>query len=104
MEVIVTDDNFDQILASGQLVMVDFWASWCAPCRALAPVISEISKEYEGRLVVGKYNVDSDSVLASRLGIRSIPTVIFFRNGEMVDYSVGLVGKPKLTEKIDALL
>ena len=100
----VTEQNFDELLNSGMPVMVDFGATWCGPCKALAPRIEEIEKEYEGKAFVGTADVDECSDLAARFRIRNVPTVLFFKNGETKDKSVGLVQKSTLTDKIDALL
>ncbi len=100
----VTDQNYSGILTSDKPVMVDFWAPWCQPCRMLGPTIEEIAQEYEGRAVVGKCNVDENEELAGKLGIRSIPSVFFFKGGKPVDVSVGLVPKEALTEKLNKLL
>ena len=83
---------------------MDFWAPWCGPCRMLGPAIAEIAKEYDGRIVVGKYNIDDFSDVASKLGIMSIPTVILFKDGQIADMMIGLRDKEEITAKIDALL
>lgn len=100
-----TDSNINEIIASGQPVVVDFWATWCGPCMAMAPIVEEIAKEYEGRAVVGKYNCDEESDFATECGIRSLPTLLFFKNGVKTD--IRLVGGQKadaLRTKIDELL
>lgn len=104
MEKTVTDSNFNEIIATGMPVVVDFWATWCGPCRALAPVVAEIAEEYDGKAVVGKCNVDDSQDLAVRFGIRSIPTLVFFKDGEAVDKIVGLSSKADIASKIDSLL
>lgn len=104
MEKIVTDANIAEILGGDKPVMIDFWASWCGPCRALAPVVEEIAGEYEGKAVVGKCNVDEASETPMKYGIRNIPTLLFFKNGQLVDRLVGVVPKGNITAKLDALL
>ena len=100
----VTEENFNSIIGTDKPVMIDFGATWCGPCKALAPRIEEIEKEYEGRAVVGTADVDECSDLAAQFRIRNVPTVIFFKGGQPVDKSVGLVAKESLTEKLNALL
>ncbi len=93
-EVILTQNNFEEeVLKSDIPVLVDFWASWCGPCKMLAPTIAEIAKEYEGKVKVCKLNIDDDSSIAIKYGIVSIPTVVLFKNGEVADKSVGFVPK-----------
>ena len=104
MEVQITNENFAS-LKNGQLpFVIDFWATWCGPCRMLAPIIAELAKEYEGKIVVGKCDVEENEDLAQEFAIRNIPTVLFFRGGEIVDKVVGAVSKAKLDEKFQALL
>lgn len=85
-------------------MVIDFWATWCGPCRMLAPVVEELEKEYEGRVKIGSCNVDENQDAAAKLGIRSIPTLLFFKDGKLVDRSVGVVPKSDLAQKIEALL
>jgi len=104
MEVQITKENFES-LKNGQLpFVVDFWATWCGPCRMIAPLVSELAEEYEGQLVVGKCDVEENDELSAEFGIRNIPTLLFFKNGEVVDKLVGAVNKAKLEEKFKALL
>ena len=104
MEVQITNENFAS-LKNGQLpFVIDFWATWCGPCRMLAPIIAELAKEYEGKIVVGKCDVEENEDLAQEFAIRNIPTVLFFKGGEIVDKVVGAVSKTKLDEKFQALL
>ena len=105
MAVEITDSNFDElVMNSTQPVVVDFWAEWCGPCRIIGPVIEELSKEYEGRAIVGKVDVDANSEVSAKFNVRSIPTVLFIQNGVVVDKSVGAVPKATLAEKLYALL
>lgn len=101
---VVTAANFADILSSNKVVLVDFWATWCGPCRALAPTIDEIASEYEGKAFVGKCNVDDSSDLATKFRIMSIPTLLFFKDGQLVDRIVGALPKTAITAKLDALL
>ena len=105
MAVEITDLNFDElVMNSTQPVVVDFWAEWCGPCRIIGPVIEELSKEYEGRAIVGKVDVDANSEVSAKFNVKSIPTVLFIQNGVVVDKSVGAVPKAILAEKLNALL
>ena len=101
----VNDSNFDEIvLKSEKPVMVDFWAEWCGPCRMIAPYIDEISKEYEGKAVVVKCDVDNNPLVASKFGIRNIPTVLFFKNGAVADKQIGAAAKTNYSSKLNSLL
>ena len=101
----ITDANFDElVLKSDKPVVVDFWAEWCGPCRMIGPLINEMSKDYEGKALVGKVNVDLNANVSAQFGVRSIPTVLFIKNGEVVDKSVGAVPKATLEAKLEALL
>ena len=104
MEKIVTDQNFIETLRTDRLVMVDFWAPWCGPCRMLGPVVAELAEEYEGKVLVGKCNVDDNQIVPSQLGIMSIPAVFFFKDGKTVASSVGYRPKEDLKKIIDSLL
>ncbi len=97
-----TDGNFqEQVLDSGQVTVVDFWAQWCGPCRAIAPIIEELADEYAGSALVGKVDVDANQELAMQYSIRSIPTILILKNGEVVERHVGAITKPALQSKIE---
>ncbi|MBN4054771.1 thioredoxin [Nitrospira defluvii] len=101
----LSDDNFKaEVLESKTPILVDFWAAWCGPCRAIAPAIEILSSEFEGRAKVGKLDVDNNPATASGYQVSSIPTLLFFKNGEIVDRVVGVVSKKVLSEKLDAIL
>ena len=101
----VNDANFEEIvLKSDKPVLVDFWAEWCGPCRMVAPVVEELSQDYDGKLLVTKVDVDSNPETATKFGIRNIPTILFFKDGEIVDKHVGAAPKSALATKVDALL
>jgi thioredoxin 1 len=103
MAIEITDSNFEElVLKSSKPVLVDFWAEWCGPCRMVGPVVEELSKEYDGKAVVGKVNVDLNSGISMKYGIRNIPTLLYFKNGEVVDKQVGVVPKATLAGKLDA--
>jgi len=105
MAVEFTDANFEeQVLKSDKPVLVDFWAEWCGPCRMVGPVVEELSNDYSGKAVIGKVNVDHNPSIAAKYGIRSIPTILFFKNGEVVDKSVGAVPKAALADKLNAVV
>ena len=104
MALTINDANFAETLYTDKPVMVDFWATWCGPCRAIAPVVEELAQEYEGKAVIGKCNVDECDDVPMKYGIRSIPTLLFFKNGELVDRLVGASSKSAIAQKIDALL
>lgn len=100
----ITDANFNEYANSGKPMVLDFWAEWCGPCRMVSPIIDELAQEYEGRVVIGKMDVDNNNEVVGQFGIRNIPTVLFLKNGEMVDKIVGATSKDKFVEKIEALL
>jgi len=104
MEVQITNENFESLKNGQQPLVVDFWATWCGPCRMISPIISELAKEYDGKITVGKCDVEENEDLAADFGIRNIPTIIFMKDGEIVDKVVGAVAKGTLEEKFKALL
>ena len=104
MEKVITSTNFEEALATPGLLVIDFWAVWCGPCRILSPVVDELAAEFEGRATIAKCNVDDCDEVASRFGIRNIPTLIFLKDGQMVDRTVGVVPKAELKAKIESYL
>ena len=104
MEVKVTSENFESLKNGAQPFVVDFWATWCGPCRMVGPIISELAEKYDGKITVGKCDIEEDEDLAVEFGIRNIPTILFFKNGELVDKLVGAQSKQKFEEKFEALL
>ena len=104
MEVTITNQNLEQVLKSSSVVVVDFWATWCGPCSMLAPKGEEVSEVMEGKAVVAKCNVDEVREVAMKYRIMSIPTLIYFKNGEVVDKTVGVVSKEDIVSKINSLL
>lgn len=101
----LTDDTFaDEVLDADRPVLIDFWAPWCGPCRVVSPVVEELANEYVGQVKVGKINVDENPQTAQQYGIRGIPTLLFFKDGEVADRVVGAVPKPQLAKKLDALV
>ena len=104
MATVINDANYNELLESGKPVVIDFWAPWCGPCRSIAPIIEELATVYEDRVIIGKYNVDEDTDLGVEYGIRNIPTLLFFKDGQMVDKHVGTITRDAMTAKIDALL
>ncbi len=100
----ITDNNFAELINSDKPVLVDFWAEWCGPCKMIGPVVEEIAGEYLDKAVVGKMDVDANSAIPAQFGIRSIPTLMIFKNGELVDKIVGAVPKHVLTQKLEGAL
>jgi thioredoxin 1 len=100
----ITDANFEQFIQSDKPVLIDFWAEWCGPCRMVGPVVEELATEYEGRVIVGKLDVDANPQVSSKLGVRSIPTLLVFKNGQLIDKQVGAVPKHVLAQKLEAHL
>lgn len=104
MEVTITTANFQEYKNGSLPLVVDLWAPWCGPCRMVAPIISELAEDFDGKIVVGKCDVDENGDVASDFGVRNIPTILFFKNGELVDKFVGAASKDTLEEKFKALL
>jgi len=104
MALTITDANFQELLESGKPLVVDFWAEWCGPCRMITPIIEDLAKEYDGRANIGKCNVDENDAITQQFGIRNIPTILFFKNGELVYKVVGASQKPAIAAKIEAIL
>lgn len=104
MAKVFTDENINEVIKSGQPVVVDFWAEWCGPCKAVSPIIDELAQEFEGKVEIGKYDVDEGGDFMAEYGIRNIPTILFFKNGELHDRNVGSIAKDALKAKVEALL
>lgn len=104
MEKVINDNNFEEIVSSSKVVLIDFWATWCGPCRMLGPTIDDVAADFEGRATVAKCNVDDCEDLAVKFGIRSVPTMIFFKNGEVADRLIGLNSKEDIEAKLESLL
>ncbi|MBR6198432.1 MAG: thioredoxin [Bacteroidaceae bacterium] len=101
---VINEDNYKELAAQGKPMVLDFWATWCGPCKKIGPIIEELASEYEGQVIIGKVDVEEAEDLTAEFGIRNVPTVIFIKNGEVVDKSVGAATKAVLEEKVKALL
>jgi len=101
---VITDSNWEGLIAGDKPVVIDFWAEWCGPCRMIAPIVEEVATEYEEKVVVGKVDIDANPNVTVHFGIRNIPTLLFFKGGELVDKHVGAIRKPELVAKINQLL
>ena len=104
MEVVITKENFETLKKGDKPLVIDFWATWCGPCRLIAPIIEKMAEKYDGQIVVGKCDVEDQEDLAVEFGIRNIPTILFFKNGQVVDKMVGAQAKARIQEKFEALL
>lgn len=100
----ITSQNFNELMAQSKPVVVDFWATWCGPCKKIAPLVEELAAEYEGQAIIGKVNVEDEDELVGQFGIRNIPTILFFKDGAVVDKVVGAVPKSELEGKLNAIL
>ena len=104
MAQIINSNNFEALVATGKPIVLDFWATWCGPCKRVGPIIDELAQDYEGQAIIGKCDVEEDEDMAVRFGVRNIPTVFFIKNGEVVDKVVGAAARPVYEEKLKSLL
>ena len=100
----ITDANFSEVINTDKPVLVDFWAEWCGPCKMIGPIVEELANDFEGKAVIGEVDVDTNPEISAKYGIRSIPTLLVFKNGEIVDKQIGAVSKSILSQKIEAQL
>lgn len=104
MALAITDSNFEELVQSGQPLVVDFWATWCGPCKQIGPIIEELASEYEGKVTIGKCDIEDNDDLVAKFGIRNVPTVLFIKDGQVVDKQVGAATKNVFHDKIETLL
>ncbi len=104
MALAITQENYAEVIASEQPVVIDFWAEWCGPCRTIAPIVDELATEFEGRIIVAKCDVEENDDVVSKYGVRNIPTIVMLKGGELVDKHVGAISKDDLKAKLEALL
>ncbi|MBR6369523.1 MAG: thioredoxin [Bacteroidaceae bacterium] len=104
MEQEITEKNYEEVTGQGKPVMIDFWATWCGPCRRLAPIVGELAAEYDGKVIVGKCDIEENTDLTDRFGIMNVPTVVFIKDGKEVDRVVGAAAKNVFQEKLNALI
>ena len=104
MAQVITSENFEALLNTGKPMVLDFWATWCGPCRMVGPLIEQLAQEYDGHAIIGKCDVDEDDELSARFGIRNIPTILFIKDGQVVDKQVGAASKAVLEEKLKGIL
>ncbi|MDR0604017.1 MAG: thioredoxin [Bacteroidales bacterium] len=100
----ITDNNWEALISGDKPVVIDFWAEWCGPCRMISPIVEEVAQEYEDKVIIGKVNIDDNVKITVNFSIRNVPTLLFFKEGELVDKHVGAISKKDLVEKVNKLL